>query len=182
MSRKWKKINSKLVYSNPWIKIHEDNVLRPDGKKGIYGYLEKPQGIFIIALDNDDYIYLVNEYRYPLQKSILQLPAGTVDDNDIVEQAKKELLEETGITATKWERLGGFYVAPGYETTFINVFLATDLNVFELKVDNQDGDELILQIIKIKLSELKKMVVSGKIECGITIAALNLFFLNHFSK
>ncbi len=53
MSRKWKKINSKLIYSNPWIKLHEDSVFRPDGKEGIYAFLEKKAGNFIIAQDNN---------------------------------------------------------------------------------------------------------------------------------
>ncbi|MBU2592035.1 MAG: NUDIX hydrolase [Patescibacteria group bacterium] len=177
MSRKWKKINSRIVYSNPWIKIHEDIVIRPDGKKGIYGFLEKPLANFIIALDSDDCLYLINEYRYPLQKNILQLPAGVADSDDIVQQAKKELYEETGIIAAKWEKIGGFYVAPGHETTFVNVFLATELNLSGLKTDNQESNESILEVIRVKLPKLKQMIIAGKIECGITIAALNLFFL-----
>ena len=113
--RGWKKINSKLVYSNPWIKVHEDDVERPDGKKGIYGFLEKPASNFIIALDKDDSIFLIKEYRYPLQKNIFQLPAGVADSKNVAEAARKELHEETGITAASWKRIGGFYVAPGHE-------------------------------------------------------------------
>lgn len=177
MSRGWEKINSKLVYSNPWIKIYEDIVFRPDGKEGIYAFLEKPAANFIIALDKDESIYFVNEYRYPLKKNILQLPAGVIDTDDIIGQAKKELLEETGILAKKWEKIGGFYVAPGHETTYINVFLATELNLTGLKTDGQENDEAIQEIIKISDNKLKQMILDGKIECGLTLAALNLFFL-----
>ena len=182
MPRQWDKLNSKVVYKNPWIKIHEDKVINPGGKENIYGYLEKPPGTFIVALDKDNCVYLIEEFRYPLQKSILELPAGVVDTDDALGQAKKELLEETGITAAKWEKLGKFYVAPGHETTYMNVFLATDLNLSELKTGNQEGDELILQIIKVKLPELKKMILSGKIVCGLTIASLNLFYLKYPNK
>jgi len=177
--RNWEKIDSKIVYSNPWIKIHEDNVVKPDGQKGIYGYLEKVSGNFIIALDDEHCIYLIREYRYPLKKSILQLPAGVIETDDILQQAKKELWEETGINANEWERLGGFYVGPGHETTYINVFLATDLNLFDLKTSNQEGDELILEINKVPLRDIKKIIVNGEIECGITLAALNIFFLKY---
>ena len=179
MPRGWKKINSKLVYSNPWIKIHEDTVFRPDGKEGIYAFLEKPAGNFIIALDKDDSIYFINEYRYPLQKNILQLPAGVIDVNDILGQAKKELIEETGIIAKKWKNIGGYYVAPGHETTYINVFLATELNLNGLKTGNQENNEAIQEVIKVGKLELKQMILDGKIECGLTLAALNLFFLKY---
>ncbi len=179
MSRGWKKINSKLVYCNPWIRIHEDTVFKPDGKKGIYAFLEKPAGNFIVALDKDNSIYFIKEYRYPLQKNILQLPAGVIDSADIVGQAKKELFEETGIVAKKWKKIGSFYVAPGHETTYINVFLATELNLTGLKTGNQENDEAIQEVIKISRSKLEQMILGSKIECGITLAALNLFFLKY---
>jgi len=182
MPRGWKKINSKLVYSNPWIKLHEDSVFRPDGEKGIYSFLEKPAGNLIIALDEDSHIYLINEYRYPLQKNILQLPAGIIDTKDVLQQAKKELHEETGIVAKKWDKLGSFYVAPAHETTYVNVFLATELNLTGLKTDNQENDEAIQEIIRVSMSELKQMILDGKIVCGPTLAALNLFFLRYKNK
>ncbi|MFA6391332.1 MAG: NUDIX hydrolase [Patescibacteria group bacterium] len=179
MSRTWKKLNSKIVYSNSWIKVHEDQVLKPDGKEGIYGYLEKNQACFVIALDNEENIYLVKQFRYALQKTILELPAGTVNNEDIADRAKAELLEEAGIEAKEWKRLGGFYVAPGHESTYINVYLATDLDLSKLSTSGQDDDESILEIVKVSQPELKKMLTDGKIECGISIAALNLFFLSH---
>ncbi len=92
-------------------------------------------------------------------------------------QAKKELIEETGIVARKWKKLGGFYVAAGHETTYIYVFLATELNLTGIKTENQENDEAIQGVIKVCQSKLKKMILDGEIECGITLAALNLFFL-----
>jgi len=69
-ARNWKTIKSKIVYQNPWIKVREDSVIRPDGKKSIYGFLEKYPGVFIIALDSDNPIFFNEEYRYPLKKLI----------------------------------------------------------------------------------------------------------------
>ncbi|MFA6271581.1 MAG: NUDIX hydrolase [Patescibacteria group bacterium] len=179
MLRTWKKLNSKIVYSNPWIKVHEDQVLMPNGKESIYGYLEKNQGCFVIALDNEENIYLVKQFRYALQKAILELPAGTAGDEDMLERAKAELLEETGIEAKEWKKLGGFFVAPGHESTYINVYLATDLDLSKLSTSGQDDEESILDIVKVSLPELMKMLIEGKIECGISIAALNLFFISY---
>lgn len=175
MARGWRMLSSKTVYSNPWIKVHEDNVVGPGGQQTIYGYLEKAPGNFIIAMDDAGFVYLIKESRYPPKKEFLQVPGGVVDSDDVLGQAKKELLEETGITAVRWERLGGFYVAPGHETTYINVFLATGLDVSGLKIDNQERDEAIVDIVRVP--DLRRMVMAGEIECGITIAALNLFFL-----
>jgi 8-oxo-dGTP pyrophosphatase MutT (NUDIX family) len=177
--RSWKKISSKIAYSNPWIKIHEDQVIRPDGNQGIYGYLEKPPGNFIIALNQENEIYLIKEYRYPIKQTILQLPAGIIDNGDILAQAQKELFEEAGIIAKKWENLGKFFVAAGHETTYINTFLATDLDISTMNTFHQEHDESILEILKIKIPELKTMILDGKIECGISLAALNLFFLKY---
>jgi len=179
MTREWKKINSKIIYSNPWIKLHKDSVFKPNGKEGLYVFLEKESANFIIAQDENNFVYLIKEYRYPIKKDILQLPAGVIDNENILEQAKKELHEETGITAKKWKKLGGFFVAPGHETTYINVFLATELNLSGLGTDNQENDESIQEVIKVSITELKQMILDEKIECGPTLAALNLFFLRY---
>lgn len=175
-SRNWKTVKSRVVYQNPWIKVREDSVIRPDGKKGIYGVLDKYPGVFIIALDEDGSVFLVEEYRYPIRKAVWQLPAGVIDGGNILENAKRELKEETGITAKSWKKLGSFYVAPGHETTFITVFLAEKLNISNLKTTMQEGDESILKITKVKIADLKKMIKKNKIVCGLTLAAFNLFF------
>lgn len=178
MKRTWKKIKSKIIYKNPWIKLYEDKVKRPDGKKGIYGYLFKHPGSFIIALD-DDSVYLLLEYRYPIKKEILNLPAGVVDKKNPLGGAKRELFEETGIIARKWKKLGSFYTGPGHETTHITVFLATNIDKKKSKMSLQYKSEAINKIIKVKIPKLKQMIKKGKIECGISLAALNLFFLNN---
>lgn len=177
MKRTWEKIKSKIIYQNPWIKLREDQVIRPNGEKGIYAYLEKYPGAFVIALDGNS-IYLLSEYRYPLKKVILNLPAGVVDKKDPMRGAKRELFEETGIIARRWKKLGSFYTGPGHETTYITVFLATDIDKEKSKMSLQDKSEAINKIIKVKIPKLKQMIIKGKIECGISLAALNLFFLH----
>jgi len=175
-NRRWKTLKSKLIYQNPWIKVREDTVVHPDGEKGIYGYIEKDTGAFIIALDNDDSVFIVKQHRYPIKKTILDLPGGVTGDSNVLKNAKKELYEEAGIKAKKWERLGGFYVGPGHETTFMHVYLATKLDTTELASIFQEGDEAISEVVKIKIPRLKNMIKNGQIECGITMASLNLFF------
>lgn len=175
IKREWKTLGSKLMYQNPWIKVYENKVINPEGKEGIFGYLNKASGVFVIAMDKDNSIFIIEEFRYPIKKSVLQLPAGVINNDNLLENAKRELKEETGIEAKSWVNLGDFYVAPGHETTRIYAFLATDLDISKIKI-SQEEDESILQIIKISIKDLKKKIVENKIKCGITLAALNLFF------
>ncbi len=176
---KWKKLNSKIVYKNQWLQLREDTVIRPDGKRGKYGIVERPPANFIIALDQKGSIFFIKEYRYPIKKTILQLPAGTTDKNkSALTSAKKELVEETGLKAKKWKKLGKFYIGPGHESIYANVFLATKLSLTKINKSTQSGDELILKVVKLPMVKIKQLIRLGKIECGITLAALNLFFQN----
>ncbi len=161
----------------------EDKVIRPDGKEGIYGFLEKPPGIFIIAYsDKNKSIYLLKQYRYPINRSIYEIPAGVTVTKNYLLEAKRELREETGLTAGKWERLGSFYVAAGHESTKIFVYLAGKLSGDISTYKNQDGDEAIQKIVQVKVKDLRKMILQGRIECGITLASLNLFFAYNKTK
>ena len=175
---KWKKLNSKIVYKNQWLQVREDRVIRPDGKKGIYSVVERPSVNFIIALDKKGAIFFIQEYRYPIKKTILQLPAGSTDKNKtVLASAKKELFQETGLKAKKWEKIGGFYLSPGHENIYANIFLATELMLNQLNELDQDGNEMILKVLKIPTKKVKEFIKSNKIECAITLAALNLYFM-----
>jgi 8-oxo-dGTP pyrophosphatase MutT (NUDIX family) len=175
--RKWQKLKSRLTYKNPWIKVYEDEVINPDGNKGIYGYLDKVKGVFVVPVDKDGSIYLIEEYRYVIKKSVLELPAGAVKDDNSWENAQRELKEETGMTSKEWKYLGGCYVAPGHETTYIDVFMANNVDTSTIKISDQESDESILKIIKVSVEELKELIRDNKIECGVTLAALNMFFI-----
>ncbi|MFH1354346.1 MAG: NUDIX hydrolase [bacterium] len=174
---KWKKINSKIVYKNQWLRLREDTVIRPDGKKGKYSIVERPPVNFVIASDRKGSIFFIKEYRYPIKKTILQLPAGTTDKNKTsLASAKKELFEETGLKAKNWKKLGKFYIGPGHESVYANIFWATSVNVSKLNKSTLPRDELILKVIKLPIAKIKQLINSNKIECGITLAALNLYF------
>ncbi|PIS40542.1 MAG: hypothetical protein COT26_02735 [Candidatus Kerfeldbacteria bacterium CG08_land_8_20_14_0_20_43_14] len=172
----WRTLKSRLVYRNSWIKIRENQVIRPDGKPGIYSYLEKPPGAFVIAYE-DNAIYLLKQFRYVLKKAIYELPAGVVKGKNYLANAKRELLEETSIKAKTWKLLGTFNVAPGHETTRAYAFLATDLDTSNIRIA-QEGDESIIAVEKVKIPTLRKRMTKSQIVCGISLAALNLFF-NH---
>ncbi|MEI7579789.1 MAG: NUDIX hydrolase [bacterium] len=174
----WQTLSSKIVYHNPWIKIQEDQVIQPNGNNSLYGFLIKVPGVFVIAETEFEEIYLIEEYRYPLKKNILQLPSGIIEGKLSPEAtAAKELFEETGIRASNFQNLGKFYIAPGHETTEIYAVKATGLEISEFGI-HQEGDESIQNIKKFAIDEVKQMIISNKISCGLTLAALNLYFCN----
>lgn len=174
-STPWKTLSSKIVYQNPWIKIHEDRVIRPDGKEGLYAFLSKPAAVFILARNKDGFFYFIRQYRYPLKKYIYEIPAGVVDSRSYLINAKRELKEETGLTSKKWVSLGKFYVAPGHENVIVYSFLALNVDENSLTKKNQEGDESIQKIVKLSERQVKKYINSGKIECGISLATWNLY-------
>ncbi|MEK7464467.1 MAG: NUDIX hydrolase [Patescibacteria group bacterium] len=177
---KWKTLKTKIAYENQSLQVREDLVIRPDGTESKYSIVERPPVNFIIAEDQDSRIYFIEEYRYPINKTILQLPAGTMEKNEnSLDSAKRELFEETGIKANNWVKLGKFFIGPGHESIYANVYLATSLDLSQLNKPALSGDELILKTIKLSTSEIKELITVGKIECGITIAALNLYFLRN---
>ena len=174
-STPWQTLSSKIVYQNSWIKIHEDKVIRPDGKEGLYAFLSKPAAVFILARNKDGFFYFIRQYRYPLKKYIYEIPAGVVNSHNYLINAKRELKEETGLTAKKWVSLGSFYVAPGHENVAIHSFLALNVDENSLTPKNQEGDESIQKIVKLSAVQVKKYISSGKIECGITLATWTLY-------
>jgi 8-oxo-dGTP pyrophosphatase MutT (NUDIX family) len=102
-------VSSKLMYQNPWMKVYEDQIRMPNGRKGMYGFIDGKPGVFIIALTEDDKIHLVESFRYPTQRWQWELPAGGIDPGlSPLEAAKHELVEELGMTAKTWTHIHTF--------------------------------------------------------------------------
>lgn len=174
----WKKISSKVAYESPWLTTIEDTVIQPNGKKGIYSMVDRKPANFIIPYDSKtDSIYMLKEFRYPLQKEIWNIPAGAIEKGETeLNSAKKELLQETGMRARVWKKLGKIYSSPGHLRSHFNVYLATNLDFSQLGLDGLEGDESILEIRSFKVPEIKKMMAKNKIVCGPTLASLGIFF------
>ncbi|MDP2790000.1 MAG: NUDIX hydrolase [bacterium] len=175
----WTQLRTKITYRNPWISIQEDTVIQPGGAKSIYAFLQKSPGVFIVAYDGRG-IYLLRQYRYAIRQAIYEIPAGVVQGTNYLANAKRELFEETGIRAAQWRKLGTYFTAPGHEQTCTYAFLATNLNTSNISKARQEGDESILDITYVPLSKLRQMLRNGEVQCGITLAALALFF-NHLA-
>lgn len=172
----WKTTGSKLKYRNAWISVREDAVVYPDGKAGIYGVVEKGPGVCVVPRAEDGGVYLIRQYRYTIDAEVWELPAGAMNAGETeIAAARRELREETGMNARRFRRLGDFHTALGHETAKIITYLATGLRPHSGR-DLRQPDETILEIAKFPPAELRRMIRTDRIKCGITLAALNHLF------
>lgn len=166
----WKKTNSKTVYDNPWITVIEDQVITPGGSEGIYGTVNfKNLAIGIIPIDNEGYTYLIGQFRYPLNEYSWEIPMGGGPLNDSpIDSAKRELKEETGITAKKWTELLKIHTSNAVTDETGYVFIAEELK-FGL-AEPEDTEELVVK--KTPLKDAYKMALEGQITDSISLSAL----------
>jgi len=166
----WKRKSSKLIYQNPWIKLEEDQVIRPNGSEGIYGKVHfKNKALGIIPLDDQNNTWLVGQYRYTLNEYSWEIPMGGVPlGENTLEGAKRELMEETGLIAQKWTKLMRIHTSNSVTDEYGYVYLAEDLTQGEMNWD--ETEELLVK--KLPLDEAVKMVSNGTITDAISVAGL----------
>lgn len=171
MVNPWKKVSTKIVYENPWFRVREDQVEKPGNRIGVYGVVETPPSVFIVALNEREEVYLIGLFRYPTGKYGLEIPAGNSENEEPLLAAKKELLEETGLEANEWVELGKFHPWNGISAELSYVFLARNLKETGKDLDPNEG---ILEVRKIAFAEVFNMIKSGEINDGQSISALTL--------
>jgi len=166
----WKRKSSKIIYQNPWIKLEEDQVIRPNGSEGIYGKVHfKNKALGIIPVDDENNTWLVGQYRYTLDEYSWEIPMGGVPlEEDTLEGAKRELMEETGLVAEKWTKLMKIHTSNSVTDEYGFVYLAENLTQGEMDWD--DTEELLIK--KLPLDEAVKMVLNGEITDAISVAGL----------
>ncbi len=181
--KSWKTVKSKVAYKCKYFKIIEEDFLAPSGKTHKWHILDTNDYVVVIAKEND-YFYLIEQYRYTTKSKLLQVVAGSIEKKDMpLEAAKKELKEEAGITAKKFKKLGWYYAHYGCSSQKAYVFLAEDLLLGEQEPDELE-EEAGIKIVKLKISKVKNLIKSGKIKDFDTLSAFSLFMLkceNHFN-
>jgi ADP-ribose pyrophosphatase len=151
--------------------IRRDWLKTPDGRETKLDIIEHGGSAVIVPLDADGNLLFVRQYRHAAGQDLLELPAGTLDEGEAPEAcAAREIREETGFAAGRLEKLGEFYLAPGYSTEFMVVFLATDLTYAPLQAD---ADEF-LSVEKIPVKQALEMVERGEVPDAKSLAALLL--------
>ena len=167
--------SSTVVYKNRWMSLREDAIVRSDGSAGLYSVVEKPDFAVIAAVSEGE-IYLVEQYRYPVQRRFWELPQGSWEEQavDPLALARAELREETGLTAGSMLHAGRLYLGYGYSTQAYDVFLATQLAQGETQLD---AEELGLVAKAFKLAIVEEMISNGQIMDATTVATLGLLRL-----
>lgn len=165
----WRKLSSRLVYKNDWITLREDQVITPSGTKGIYGIVEPYPAIGVVPITDDGYTYLIGQYRYTLNIYSWEIPeGGGKAEESIFEGAKRELLEETGLSASKWAYLGSIYTSNSFTNEVAYLYLCWNLSQ---GANNPDHTEE-LEIKKVPFNEAWEMVENGVIKDAMSIIAL----------
>jgi 8-oxo-dGTP pyrophosphatase MutT (NUDIX family) len=168
-------LSSREVYRNRWMRVREDEILRSNGQKGIYGVVEKDEAAIILPIDGD-HVWLVEQFRYTIQERAMELPQGgwemAVEDPE--ELARGELKEELGLHAKQMIYLGALWIAYGYSRQKQHVFLATGLTASDTDRDEEEHD---LTVHCVPISEFEEMMLHGTIRDNCTVSAWGLYLL-----
>jgi ADP-ribose pyrophosphatase len=147
----------------------------PSGRETTREIVEHSDCVAIVAIDSNDNVLLVNQFRKPVEKELLEIPAGGIEPGeDPVATVHRELREETGYLPRKLERLGGFYSTPGYCTEYLYLYLATDLIPSQLYAEDTES----IRLTRVPISQVSHLIASGSICDAKSIAGL-LTFLEH---
>lgn len=168
----WKTISEETAYENAWIRVEHHEVLNPAGNPGIYGKVHyKNTAISIVAVDSEGFTYLVGQFRYTLNAYSWEIPEGGCSiqsGESIVEAAKRELWEETGLVATKWKELGEVYLSNSVSDERAVIYLAQNLS--QHRACPEETEEL--KIRKLPLHEAIEMAQKGEITDALSVLSL----------
>ncbi len=165
----WHKLSSKLIYQNPWIRLREDQVITPSGTIGIYGVVEAHPAIGMVPLTEDGYTYLVGQYRYTLDVFSWEIPEGGGHPGETTwDGARRELREETGLSARQWTYLGTAFTSNSFTNEVAYLYLAEKLTQGATNPDHTE--ELVIK--KLPFGEAWQMVLDGTIKDAVSIIGL----------
>ena len=176
MSNDEKLLSREKVFIGRAVSLRIDTIEKKSGDVTTREIVEHADCIAVVVVDDEGRIVMVKQFRRPVNKTLLEIPAGGVEDGeDPKECARRELQEEIGYIPGKLQSLGGFYAAPGYCTEYLHLFLATQLT--ESRLAAEDTDEI--EVVRIPVSEVRAMIDSGHICDAKSIAGLLRYLGSH---
>ena len=166
----WKTKSSRVVYENPWVRVREDEVIRPDGRPGIYGVIEIRPSVGVVAMNEKNEVVLVGQWRYSVNRYSWEIPRGGSHsgETNMLEVAKRELAEEAGVLAEHWQRLGSVDNCNGVADDTQTLYLATGLSSTVMNLDPEE--EIVVQWQP--FDEALQMAMDGRITEVCSVAAL----------
>ncbi len=167
----WTTLVAKAIYDNPWITLTEYDIINPSGKKGIYGKVHfKNKAVGIVALDDARNTYLVGQYRYTLNAWSWEIPeGGSPIGGDVLESAKRELKEETGLAANRWTLLQRVHLSNSVSDEEGFIFLAEGLTSGTQALEETEAD---LKVRKLPFEEALRMVMDGEITDSLSVIGI----------
>ncbi len=174
-------VSSEDIYRGRAFNVRRDQVRLPDGRLYHLDIIDHRPAVTMLPVDEQGQIWFIRQYRHAAGKTLLELPAGVMEAEESPEaSAQREIREEIGMSAGKLRRIGGFFLAPGYSTEYMHVFLASDLHASPLK---QDEDEF-LSVEKVSANQVKALIEGGVIQDAKSLLALFLAraYINQLSE
>lgn len=173
----YKLLKSEILYKGKVFDHQIDEIEYKSGNKGIREIAIHPGGAVVIPVKDDGKIILVKQFRYPLQKTLIEFPAGKLEKGeDPLICATRELEEETGYKAKEIKKLGEIFTAPGYCTEILHIYSAKGLTPGN---HNREEGELEMEILELTVEEIEKMIISGKINDAKTIVGMHYINLQN---
>jgi len=168
-------LSSRRIYEGRAVRLRVDTVELSGGRQTTREVVEHDDCVAIIAVDDKDNVLLVKQFRKPVEKELLEIPAGGIDPGETPEDCvRREMREETGFLPQKVQKLGGFYSSPGFCTEYLYLYLATDLVHSPLQAEDSEG----ISLVRKPLTEITELIASGAIVDAKSIAGL-LAFLDY---
>jgi 8-oxo-dGTP pyrophosphatase MutT (NUDIX family) len=153
------------VYSSPWMRVEEHAVIHPDGRPGIYSIARYGDGITVLPVAEDT-CYLIREYKYALDRRLLQLPSGGIDDDEQpLHAARRELLEETGLTAKTWTSLGLVHPYPTNMPSAVHLFIARGVRVAQ-------SPEPGIELLALSHAEVRALIADNQVTHAASLVCL----------
>ncbi len=167
-----KTLSSQLIFEGRAVKLRVDTVEMPGGRKTTREIVEHSECVAVVAIDAESNVILVSQFRKPVEKELLEIPAGGIEPGeDPVAAVRRELREEIGYLPRKVDRLGGFYSAPGFCTEYLYLYLATDLVPSPLQAEDTEN----IRLVRVPVSQILSLITSGTICDAKSIAGLLTF-------
>lgn len=168
-------LSSRIVFEGRIVSVRQDEVQMSDSSTGRRDVVVHPGAVGVIALDEQDRVVMIRQFRHPVRSYLWEVPAGLKDvaDEPLVETARRELLEEAGIVASRWDRLLDLYASPGGSSEEVTIFLARELSLAERPADFAlSAEELDLEVCRVPLADALIAVQQGRVRNSLAVAGV----------
>jgi ADP-ribose pyrophosphatase len=164
-----KTLSSQIIYEGRAVRLRVDTVQTVGGRQTTREIVEHADCVAVVAVDAEDNVLLVKQFRKPVEKELLEIPAGGIDAGEDAEAAViREMREETGLWPQRVERLGGFYSSPGFCSEYLYLYLATELTPSQLYAEDTAG----IEVVRVPITQIPELITSGRICDAKSIAGL----------